>query len=279
MKTTRFLALVLAGCLALLPCGSRGPRLAAADKDDDLITVAMEVNVLQQLHDLKATPTQLEELAKLVKTTAGKMPDRKAPKVSDKCRKLYNELRQAYLDDDDEKIAELSEELEELKESEKVDVDDEFDLTDEARKKAPDVLRRLSPRQVAGYVANFADEFPDPLEKLNDGLNATRELTGKAWEVRRDEIAGQVGWLLAGLDKAGEEKVRKRAVALLDRAAKLTAAEFKDQRDALEKEATEIIGDVGSTDVVRNFMLRTVAEMLANPRAVEMLEERLKKGK
>jgi hypothetical protein len=278
MNTIRPLALVLIGSLALLLVPGGGPRLAAADKDSDVIALAMEVNALQQLHDLKVTPAQMEELAKLVKTTAGKMPDRKAPKVSAKCLKLHDELRQALLDDDDEKIDELGEELDQLKKDEKVELDDGFDLTDEARKKAAEALRRFSPRQVAAYIANVADDLPDPLEELTRGLNEARKLTGKEWNARRDEIADDVAGLLAGIDKAAEEKMRRNIVALLAKAAKLTDAEFKDQSKALEKEATDLVGNVGPIDVIRNFALRSVGELLSNPRSLAALEGRLKKG-
>jgi hypothetical protein len=281
MNTLRCLGLALAGCLAAALLAPSAPaRLADKDdKDEDLVSLSMEIAALQMLHDLKATPEQLEALAKLFKDTAGKMPDRKAPKVSDKMRKLHQQLRDAYVAGDDDKIVDVNADLEDLKDSEKLELEDEFELTDAARKQAAEMLARFTPRQTVGYLTQFAEEFPNPLEKLTEALEESRTATGREWEDRRDETAGQVGWLVGGLDKDAEAKVREKAVALLDKAHKLKDADYKDQKKDLEKEARELAAQAGPSDVMRHFLLHTVAELLSNPRSAAAVEGRLKKAK
>jgi hypothetical protein len=281
MNALRSLGLALAGCLAaalLAPCAPARPA-EKDDKDEDLVSLSMEIAALQMLHDLKATPEQLEALAKLLKDTSGKMPDHKTPKVSDKMRKLHQQLRDAYVSGDDDKIGDVSADLEDLKDSEKLELEDEFELTDAARKKAAEMLARFTPRQAVGYLVQFAEEFPDPLEKLTDALEESRTATGQDWEDRRDETAGQVGWLVGGLDKDAEAKVREKAIALLDKAHKLKDADYKGQKKDLEKEARELTASAAPPDVVRHFLLHTVGELLSNPRATAAVEGRLKKAK
>jgi hypothetical protein len=194
-------------------------------------------------------------------------------------RKLYQDLREALIADDDDKIADASAELEELKESEKLELEDDVDLTDAARKKASEILALFTPRQIAGYIALFADEFPDPAEKLLEGLDAARMKTGQEWDDERDEVSGQDGWLIGGVDKDAETRAREKAAALLDRAHKLKDADFKAQKKDLEKGIKELVASTPPTDVVKNFMARTTAELLSNPRAPAALEARVKRLK
>ncbi len=56
-------------------------------------------------------------------------------------------------------------------------------------------------------------------------------------------------------------------------------AEFKAQRDDLDKEARKVVGDVGPTDVIRHYMERALAELLSNPRLGAAVEARRGKGK
>jgi hypothetical protein len=276
MTPHRLFGLTLA--LTLLPAAARP---ADDDKDDkaEVLSLSLELSALQMLHDFRATPEQFEALAKVLKDTAGKMPDRKAPKVSAKMLSALRGLRDALAAGDEDKIFEAGADLDEIKESEALDLDEDFDLTDAARKQAADVLARFSPRQAAVYLAVFADDFPLPRDKLLEAVDAARTKEGQEWEDERDAVAGQVGWLVGGIDQDAEAKVRDKAAALLDRAHKLKDADFKAQKADLEKEAAELAARAGPTDVVKNFLLRTTAELLSNPRAPAAVEARLKKLK
>lgn len=222
--------------LVLVARGTPAKERNVVIEDSNIIALSMEISALQVLHDLRVTPPQIELIAKLVKETAEKMPDRKPPKVSEKMLKLYADLRQAFIDADDDKINEVTSDLEDLRDGEKVEIDDDVDLTDAARKKADELLNKLTARQVAIYLSQFADEFPDPLEKLTEALDESRLRRGKEWTEYRDQTAGHVAWLVGGLEKTSEEKVRDAATNLLDKANKLSEADFKTKKKDLEKE-------------------------------------------
>ncbi len=263
--------------LVLVARGTPAKERNVVIEDSNIIALSMEISALQVLHDLRVTPPQIELIAKLVKETAEKMPDRKPPKVSEKMLKLYADLRQAFIDADDDKINEVTSDLEDLRDGEKVEIDDDVDLTDAARKKADELLNKLTARQVAIYLSQFADEFPDPLEKLTEALDESRLRRGKEWTEYRDQTAGHVAWLVGGLEKTSEEKVRDAATNLLDKANKLSEADFKTKKKDLEKECRGVTEVTMPMQVMKNFMNRTLAELLSNPRTAAAIQAKVRK--
>jgi hypothetical protein len=287
------LVLTLAGMMVLL-AGPDSPRALAqdksksktkkdkkgkADKDDkektsyaDLTDIHAEVSVLQVLHALQPSRAQLELLAKVGAKTMQTPPARKSLKVTEKYRKALIAVRDALVSGNDEKIDEATNDLDDIRETEDPDYD-ETEITDSARKEAGKVLKAFSARHVADYISGL-DDFPDPFDQLREAITQSRKRTGKEWTGYRDDAAYQVGWLVAGLNSTTEEKVRKAATALLDRAAALSAKDFKAKRGELDKAAAKIVGGVGPTDVIRNFMERLLAEALSNHRLVKAIAAR-----
>jgi hypothetical protein len=230
------------------------------------------------LHQLKTTPAQLKTLADLAATTASRPGPRKVIKLSEKYHKTLQAVRSALIEGDEEEIDKQFAALEELRESEEPEFDD-VEITAEARKAAPGLLRKFSARQLVAYLSASGDDFPDPTEQLKKGLEQSRELKDREWRDYRDNLAYQVGWLCSGVNEAGETRVRDQVLALLNKASSLDARAFKEQREQLETSAQEIVGKLSSTDVIRNYLERTVAELLSNPRLPAALEARQKKVK
>jgi hypothetical protein len=257
---------------------SKDDKKARTSDRADANDINQEVTVLQVLHNLQANPAQLKALADLAATTAPKPGPRKVLPLTDRYYKALVGLRDALAAADDEKIIEHSGVLEELRDEEEPEFED-AEITDEARKAAPGLLRKFSSRQVALYLAGQADNFPDPGEQLADVLEKSRELKGKEWRTLRDDLAYQLGWLLAGVEEAAETKVRDQVTALLDKAQGLDAKAWNEQKADLEKAAREITAKVGPADVLRHYMERTLAEILSNPRLPAALALRMKKMK
>jgi hypothetical protein len=233
-----------------------------------------EVTVLQVLHSLQPTLAQLEILEKAAATTMQKPPPRKVIKVTDKYRKSLMAMRDALLSGDEDKIEEASEALDEVRDKEESDFD-EIEVTDDARKEAPKVLRLFSAKQVAQYVGGLED-FPDPMDRIREAIDQSQKRTGKDWMSYRDDVAYQVGWLVAGLDSDNEEKLREKVTTLLNKAAGLGKKDFSKKRVELLKSARTIVGKVGPTDVIRNFMERLFAETLSNHRLTTVIAAKKK---
>lgn len=252
---------------------------ARADDKADFAHVGdvnADVAVLNVLYTLQPTPAQVQALRQAAAKTMQKPPPRKLIKVSNRLRNTMTALRDALVAGDDEKIDELFKRFDALRDKENPEFDD-IEISDAAREQAPAVVKALSARQVAFYVASVAD-FPDPVERLTDAMDEARKVRGKEWQALRDDVAYQVGWLVAGLDAAAEEKAREKTTALLNKAFKLSDKEYASQRNALEKEARGLVGKLGPTDVIRHFMERVMAELLSSHRLEAALDSRAKAG-
>jgi hypothetical protein len=273
---------LLAGALLVL-LSAAPPWAADAPKEnagkDDLNSVSLEVAALQLVHQLDLTPDQMEAFAKLAKDAAPKDTTRKPAKVSDKYRKTLLAYNDALLKGEDDRIDDLGEELEDLRDSEDPTLGDQVETTDEARKLAPQALALLGARQTAAYLGLYGDDLPDPVEDLLAALGKSHDPEEKDWKELRDDTAEEVGWLVAGFDKDAAKKVSDKAGALLDRARALKDEDFKAQRPQLEKDARALVGDTGPTDVLRHVLERDLAELLANPRLPAALDARLKQVK
>jgi hypothetical protein len=224
---------------------------------------------------LKVTPAQTKVLRPIAKETAAKVKARGETKASADFRKTLTQLHKALVDaDDDESIDELLEKLDDLREAEKPELDDEVEITEEAIEQAPKVLKMLTAKQVAAFVALHADEVVDPTERLLEALVPVRGLADDKYKEFRDELAGEVSGLVAGLDADQDAKVSDEVKQWLVIIRSLTDDEFKAQRADLEKKARAIVGEVGPTDVLRHFLEHTLADLLSNPRLPAALEAR-----
>src|SRR5205823_5691400 len=97
------------------------------------------------------------------------------------------------------------------------------------------------------------------------------------WQELRDDVAYQVGWLVAGLDVSQERKVREAASRLLNKAAALSEKDYPKQVAALRKSARDLVGKIGPTDVIRHYVERVLAETLSNHRLGEAVAALQKK--
>jgi hypothetical protein len=234
--------------------------------------LSLEIAALETLYYLRATPAQKEKLRDLAEETADRSGLRQAAKGSAKFRQTMTDLRLALVKEEDKRVEELAKQLEDLRNAENPELDDAVEITDEARERAPEALRLLTPGQVAGYVGAYAESIPDPLEQLLDALDKVRDLKPDEWKELRDMLSDEVGWLVAGLDAEQASQVGDQVVQLLIMARALKEKDFQKQRPELEKKAREIVGQVGPTDVLRHFLERSLAELLSNPRLQAVLD-------
>jgi hypothetical protein len=240
--------------------------------------LSMEVMALQSLHQFQLKPEQLQTLRKLARQTAMEAGARQVVKPSEEFRRTLSSLRGALAEaSNPERIQDLQQKMEKLRADEKIELDDGVELTEAAIKQAPEIMKTLSARQVAGYVALYGDEFPDPLDLLLGALTRVRGLKAKEWEQVRQEVSEDVGNLVAGLDAEKASKISDDVVQLLIKARAFKEDEFKKERPELEKSAREIVGNVAALDVIRHVVERSLAELLSNPWLGSALDARLKK--
>src|SRR5438874_6542245 len=96
---------------------ARGGELSLND-------LSMEVAALHACHQLQLTPTQLETLRTLAKKTAPKSSGRDTATASADFRRTLIALRDALIQEDDELIDQPQEELDDLRDHEKPELEE-----------------------------------------------------------------------------------------------------------------------------------------------------------
>jgi hypothetical protein len=255
------------------------PAYSQQAEEIDLNDLSLEVNALQTLYTLNLSDAQLRQLQKWAAQTAQKAQKREPAKASKEYRDKLLLLRAALVDASEvDKIDQLNEDLDDLRESEKPTFDDGVELSDNARKRAPEALRLLKVQQFNTYLASLNDGLADPLDRLLEELGKIRDVKGDAWKQRREEIVDEVVRLAAGVDSAKADKLVDQVTALLSQAHGMTDAEFNKKRPKLEKTARAFLGEISPLEVVRMAVERGLAELLSNPRLSVVLDARLKKN-
>ena len=69
--------------------------------------------------------------------------------------------------------------------------------------------------------------------------------------------------------------IEQKVTDLLDKAKKLSDAEFKAQHDALTKQARQIAAGADPIEGLRHWMQREIAGLLSNPATSEAISARL----
>jgi hypothetical protein len=270
--------------LLVVGTGATPPALAqnkkVADKKPleklDLNELSLEVSALQAMNTLKLRPVQLKAVLAMSRAAGQKSRKRDEPDASGKYRKTLLALREALISGQEDLSADLSDQLEQLRKDEDPDIDDEVDITDEARKQAPKLLALLTAPQVASHIAGYGDNTPDPLQLLSKTmkLNGGKRTPPAQWKEERDLVAREVSALLT-TDPAQMKKLHDQIAKLLDRAYAVKPPLMKKERPDLLAAARQIIGNVGPFDVLRNMVENDLAELLSNPRTPAAVEARM----
>src|SRR5438477_8031113 len=139
-----------AGLCAIIAClalqSQAAPRPKAPPKPPepqfpvpaDVNDLSMRVSALESIYEFDLTDAQLRALRTLAVGAAQK--DARSPaKAPAKLVQALKDLHTALLKaDDDDKIGDLKDTVDELKDDDEVDLDDDIDVTDAARAKTPE---------------------------------------------------------------------------------------------------------------------------------------------
>ena len=242
--------------------------------------LSLEVAALQSLYDFQFSESQLKQLAKLAPKTREDDRPRARARASAEFEKALTTLRAVLADPvDEDRIASALEAYSKIQEKEDVDLDDQIEITDAAKEKAPEILRGLGARQLASYIAGFGDEFPDPVEDLKEAISKVRKLEDDQWKILRRVIGQSIGDQAAGLDAEKAATFNDEVVQILIQARSLDDKGFEREKPALEKKAQELFKDIGPVEVIRNTAEVALATLLSNPRLEAALKARLKSSK
>lgn len=268
--------LVGSGASAAEPAKAKAKaKPKASPKETSVTDLKLEVEALQTLFQLKATPEQIQLLKGLAKDTADAPRDRKAS-LSDELKQDLINLHTALVDaSDEDDIDALNEQFDQRYDTEKPTLDEDWDITEAARKKTPEVARLFKPPQLAHFLGDEVEI--DPVDQLVAAMAQVRGMPRKQWLEHRDDVADQVAQMLAGTDKEQYERISDKVVAFLSRSRAMKDPEFKEKRAELEKAASKIVGNPDPLDILRNFRDYRIAKLLSNPRLAAAASARLGK--
>jgi hypothetical protein len=269
-------ALVIAACLGCC-LADAAPRQQRRPTIHDL---SLEVAALQSLYDFQFTEAQLKMLARLAPQTREDDRPRARARVSREFEQALIKLRDVLINPvDEDSIASALEAYSKIQDKEDADLDDQVEITDAAKEKAPEILRGLRARQLASFIAGFGDEFPDPIEDLQEAISKVRTLEDDQWKILRRVIGQSIGDQAAGLDAEKAATFNDEVVQILIQARSLDAKAFAREKPALEKKAQDLFKNIGPLEVIRHTTELAIATLLSNPRLEAALKARLKAGK
>jgi len=295
-------AVLLLGLLVSLSAAPGDVLAQAKNKADktgitpapqDVNDLSMEVNALRTLYLLRGAdpdsavgiqnPDIRLQVFKNYADCAQKKEKRTQAKVSDAYRKVLVELRGALIAEDVEQIEELDKKLQDMRKDEDPDIDDRVEITDEARKRTADIVRRrCTADQVIIYLASYGKDLPNPRTLIVTAMRVkekgpvAKKPTPEEWKEIRAFTIRETTWMLGGLNIDKGDQVGMRVGELLDKAYAMSEEELKKNAFDLRTESRLITEKVGPTDLLKHVIEQDMAELLSNPRLIPAAEARLK---
>ena len=270
--------------------------IAPAPKDANYLS--MEVNALRTLYLLRGTDPGRQVAIQLplgrllfIKekfASCAQKEEKKREKadISDAYRKVLVELRAALIAGQDERIEELDKQLQELQKVEDPDLDDQVEITDEARKKAENLVKTCSADQVVAYLASYGKDFPHLQNTLFAAMRVTidpekatyeKKPSPEEWKKIRAFTIREVAWQVGGLDSDKQKQIGVQIAKVLDKTYAMSEGDLKKNVAELRQgNRANHWGKTSAFDLMKNVMDQDIAEMLSNPRLIPAVEARLK---
>jgi hypothetical protein len=264
-----YLSFVVAAVFAFLP--GRG-AWGQTSSGSEAVQVQLEVDALSTLDDLNLTSDQLAALKDLAKDTAGTLSGTPGPITAEYLDAL-KELKSALLGKDDDKIDSAGDKAGDLGEKQDDDAIPDVTQSPAAKSKAADALKMLTVKQVADYIGDNSDAIDDPAELLIQAIHDCRGLAEPDFVGLRDDTSEELGVFAAGPNLGKPPAIVVKTNALLNRAHKMSDAEYSAQQSALEDEARKLVSGMEAIPNLRHWMENEMADLLANPQLIQAIDD------
>jgi hypothetical protein len=258
------------------------PKFQVSPPPEDVNDLSMEVAALRTMYLLKASPDEdlpdrnqfnaLAFLSQGQKPTAQPPRDRSEAKVSKNYRKVLADLRAAFIVNNEGRIRELSDQLEEITKDEQPELDDAVEITEPARKSTHRLLLYFDANRTVPYLAAYGKEFPDPfmlmLSSIGSAANSKKP-SADEWPEVRSFVIKEVSWQVGGLNLKKQQQIGEQVAEFLDMAHKLGEEELKKggmPSGKLKAPIGKIVNVADCADIIRNVLQQDLAELLSNPR-------------
>jgi hypothetical protein len=264
-----YLAVIFAAIFTLLPGRIvRGQSEPAADSTQ----LQLEVDALSTLDDLNLTSDQLSTLKDMAKDTAGTLSKTPTP-ITPEYLDAVRDLKSALLGKDDDKTDAAGDKAADLADKQEDDSIPDVVQSEAAKSKAAELLKLLSVKQAADYIAANADDIDEPVGLLIGAIHDCRGLSDEDFAGLRDDTSQELAVFAAGANPAKPPAIVNKTNALLTRAHKMSDAEFSAQQSALEDEARKIAGGMEAIPNLRHWLENEMAELLSNPQLIQAIDD------
>jgi hypothetical protein len=266
-------------------------------------------------HQTNAPWTYILDEARSYNTAEGPRPPgnpRKAADATDAYKRVLSELRIAFIAGQDDRIVDLTDQLEELAEDDSIELDDVVTITENAKRICHQTTTHMTPECVVNYLNSYGKDFPAPINMLGSAFidrnpGAPIAAASKAfllkeltWQLcgyplypnknqkgmtdaERKKVVEKIAEI-DGKERKKKEDVEKRIGGLIDKASNMSADDCKKEwaiNGSLRKEYDAIKREVFPGEVLDNFVLlrhllqQDMAELLSNSRLVPAIEARV----
>src|SRR5438105_91514 len=134
--------------------GGARPHAAPASTDAQYNLASQRINALETLYDMQATREQMLAMQKVAKETAESARERKPVRIKQDLKHVMQELHDALLAvNNPDRIESLEDKFGTMVENQKIEFDDDVEITQAAWNKAPEIARSLDVSQVASLVS------------------------------------------------------------------------------------------------------------------------------
>ena len=233
--------------------------------------------------------------------TAEAPRQRKAPAAGaaiDGYKKVLVELRLAYIAGQDDRIIDLSDQLEELAEDGFIELDDAVTITENAKKICHQTAFHATPESIVSYLNSYGKGLPSPYNMIGK-VFIERAPGQKISKDDKDYLLKELSYLLCGYpqfsndktkeeellkkDKQKKEDLYKRMSPIIDKASAMTPDQcvkewglkgsLRIEYDTMKREVLGLGTDY--FDVLRHLMQQDMAELLSNPRLIPAMDARV----
>ena len=244
---------------------------SAARRRRSRTDLRLKAMALDAIYEMNLTPDQLHALARLAAGAAEK-PATPPPHLGQNLRKALVDLCDALARaDDDDKISDLQDKVDALEEQSKLD-DATIEPTDASRKRSADLIKMLTPGELAGFISMHSDEIEGPAETLIESFDDLHADSDDDFKDDLSDTVHEVVELAKGFE--GDKRLADDVADLLTKMHKLNNAQFKSQRSALEQQAHTICGQLDSFLVIKHWAQEQLAELLSNPELSSAIDMR-----
>jgi hypothetical protein len=223
-----------------------------------------------------------------------------SPDAINNYKRVLAELRIAYIAGQDDRIIDLTDQLDELADDGDIELDDGITLTVNAKKICHQTAYHSTPECIVNYLNSYGKEFPSPINMIGKAF-IERGPSQKISKETKAFMLKELSWQLCGYphyntkDKKKEEdlekkekerkqELEKRMGALIDKAGEMTPEKCKEEwmakgslRTEYDKMKREVLGAENPDyfDVLRHVIQQDMAELLSNPRLIPAMEARV----